>query len=96
MTKIALVIEFLNNMLYLGSAYNQIWTIEPVNNSDGKPSIAIIDERNGKVKMKFCNEDDAMKEAINFIHEKGWYQARQICLPYGGFVESRVLLTEKE
>lgn len=65
------VIELLNNILFLASAYNQIWTIKTITINDVL-GIAIVDERTDKIKMTFHNADEKMCLAAAEIQKYGW------------------------
>lgn len=90
------VIELINNMLYIASAYNQIWTLRIVEINSEK-EVAFVDERDNSVKMIFQNPDDRMKLAIKEITRLGWHETKQTYLSRAEeFCEGRVRLYEKE
>lgn len=70
------IVEFLNNILFLASAYNQIWTIKTFSHHQ-ETGIAIIDERTEEVKLTFHNVDELMRAAIIEIKKEGWETTRR-------------------
>ena len=91
------IIEFLNNIKFLASAYNQMWRIEK-KAYGAQPTIAFVDDVTGVVKMVLVNPDPLMQEAIDEIIKRGWFTVKEEYLlnvePH--FNESRVILTEAE
>ena len=91
------IIEFLNNIKFLASAYNQIWTIKKMN-LNGEHTIAFVDDITGTTKMILVNPDPLMQEAIDEIVKNGWFSVKEEYLlnadPH--FEETRVILTEAE
>ena len=91
------IIEFLNNIKFLASAYNQIWTIKKMRLND-EYTIAFVDDITGMTKMILVNPDPLMQEAIDEIVRRGWFAVKEEHLlttdPH--FSESRVILTEAE
>ena len=91
------IIEFLNNIKFLASAYNQIWTIKKTK-VDGEYTIAFVDDVTGDKKMILVNPDPLMEKAIDEIVAKGWFSVKEEYLlntePH--FEEARVILTEAE
>ena len=91
------IIEFLNNIKFLASAYNQMWVIKKMV-LNGEDTIAFVDDVTGLKKMIIVNPDPLMKEAIDEIVRRGWFSVKEEYLlnaePH--FEESRVILTEAE
>ena len=71
------VIEMLHNIVYIASAYNQIWTIKAFDTACGKHTIAIVDERTGEEKLVFHNPDGKMQEFVNEVRDIGWTNIRE-------------------
>ena len=91
------IVEFLNNIKFLASAYNQIWTIKKTKIND-EYTIAFVDDVSGAKKMILVNPDPLMEKAIDEIVEKGWFTVKEEYLlnPEPHFEEARVILTEAE
>lgn len=91
------IIEFLNNIKFLASAYNQMWVIKKMK-YDGEDTIAFVDDVTGLKKMIIVNPDPLMREAIDEIVRRGWFSVKEEYLlntePH--FEETRVILTEAE
>jgi hypothetical protein len=91
------IVEFLNNIKFLASAYNQMWVIKKMK-YDGEDTIAFVDDVTGLKKMILVNPDPLMQEAIDEIVKCGWFSVKEEYLlnaePH--FEESRVILTEAE
>lgn len=91
------IIEFLNNIKFLASAYNQMWIIKKMKYDD-EDTIAFVDDVTGLKKMILVNPDPLMQEAIDEIVRRGWFSVKEEYLlnaePH--FEESRVILTEAE
>ena len=91
------IIEFLNNIKFLASAYNQMWVIKKMV-LNGEDTIAFVDDVTGLKKMIIVNPDPLMKEAIDEIVRRGWFSVKEEYLlnaePH--FEETRVILTEAE
>jgi hypothetical protein len=91
------IIEFLNNIKFLASAYNQMWIIKKMN-LNGEDTIRFVDDVTGKTKMILVNPDPLMQQAIDEIVAKGWFDVKEEYLlntePH--FEEARVILTEAE
>ena len=91
------IIEFLNNIKFLASAYNQMWVIKKMK-YDGEDTIAFVDDVTGLKKMIIVNPDPLMQEAIDEIVRHGWFSVKEEYLlnaePH--FEETRVILTEAE
>ena len=91
------IIEFLNNIKFLASAYNQMWVIKKMKLND-EDTIAFVDDVTGLKKMILVNPDPLMQEAINEIVRRGWFSVKEEYLlntePH--FEEARVILTEAE
>jgi hypothetical protein len=91
------IIEFLNNIKFLASAYNQMWVIRKMK-LDGEDTIAFVDDVTGLKKMIIVNPDPLMQEAIDEIVKRGWFSVKEEYLlnadPH--FEETRVVLTEAE
>ena len=91
------IIEFLNNIKFLASAYNQMWVIKKKKYDDNY-TIAFVDDVTGLTKMVLVNPDPLMQQAIDEIVEKGWFTVKEEYLlnaePH--FEETRVILAEAE
>lgn len=91
------IIEFLNNIKFLASAYNQMWVIKKMR-LNGEDTIAFVDDVTGLTKMILVNPDPLMQEAIDEIVKNGWFTVKEEYLlnadPH--FEETRVILTEAE
>jgi hypothetical protein len=91
------IIEFLNNIKFLASAYNQMWVIKKMN-LNGEDTIRFVDDVTGQTKMILVNPDPLMQQAIDEIVAKGWFDVKEEYLlntePH--FEEARVILTEAE
>lgn len=91
------IVEFLNNIKFLASAYNQMWVIKKMK-LDGEDTIAFVDDVTGLKKMIIVNPDPLMQEAIDEIVKRGWFSVKEEYLlnadPH--FEETRVVLTEAE
>ena len=91
------IIEFLNNIKFLASAYNQMWVIKKIK-LNGEDTIAFVDDVTGLKKMIIVNPDPLMQEAIEEIVRRGWFSVKEEYLlnaePH--FEETRVILTEAE
>lgn len=91
------IIEFLNNIKFLASAYNQMWVIKKMKLND-EDTIAFVDDVTGLKKMIIVNPDPLMHEAIEEIVRRGWFSVKEEYLlntePH--FEEARVILTEAE
>lgn len=91
------IIEFLNNIKFLASAYNQMWVIKKMK-LNGEDTIAFVDDVTGLKKMIIVNPDPLMQEAIDEIVKNGWFTVKEEYLlnadPH--FEETRVILTEAE
>ena len=91
------IIEFLNNIKFLASAYNQMWVIKKMK-INGEDTIAFVDDVTGLKKMIIVNPDPLMQEAIEEIVRRGWFSVKEEYLlnaePH--FEETRVILTEAE
>ena len=91
------IIEFLNNIKFLASAYNQMWVIKKMK-LNGEDTIAFVDDVTGLKKMILVNPDPLMQEAIDEIVRRGWFSVKEEYLlntePH--FEEARVILTEAE
>ena len=91
------IIEFLNNIKFLASAYNQMWVIKKMT-LNGEQTIAFVDDVTGLKKMILVNPDPLMQEAIDEIVRRGWFSVKEEYLlntePH--FEEARVILTEAE
>ena len=91
------IVEFLNNIKFLASAYNQMWVIKKMK-YDGEDTIAFVDDVTGLKKMILVNPDPLMQEAIDEIIRRGWFSVKEEYLlnaePH--FEETRVVLTEAE
>lgn len=91
------IIEFLNNVKFLASAYNQIWVIKKIKIND-EYTIAFVDDRTGEKKMVLVNPDALMQQAIDEIVARGWYEVKEdyLLTTEKYFDEARVILTEAE
>ena len=91
------IIEFLNNIKFLASAYNQMWVIKKMVYM-GDNTIRFVDDVTGQTKMILVNPDPLMEKAIDEIVEKGWFTVKEEYLLNANphFEESRVILTEAE
>ena len=91
------IVEFLNNIKFLASAYNQIWTIRKTK-FEGETTIAFVDDATNQKKMIIINPDPLMEKAIDEIVEKGWFSVKEEYLlntdPH--FEDTRVILTEAD
>lgn len=91
------IVEFLNNIKYLASAYNQMWVIKKMKLND-EDTIRFVDDVTGQTKMILVNPDPLMHQAIEEIITKGWFEVKEEYLlnadPH--FEETRVVLTEAE
>lgn len=91
------IIEFLNNIKFLASAYNQMWKIKKLY-LNGEYTICFVDDVTGQTKMILVNPDPLMQQAIDEIVARGWFAVKEEHLlttdPH--FNESRVILTEAE
>jgi hypothetical protein len=91
------IIEFLNNIKFLASAYNQMWVIKKMT-LNGEDTIRFVDDVTGQTKMILVNPDPLMQQAIEEIVAKGWFEVKEEYLlntePH--FEETRVILTEAE
>lgn len=96
-TNITPIIEFLNNIKFLASAYNQMWVIKKTK-IDGEYTIAFVDDRSGEKKMILVNPDELMQQAIDEIVARGWFSVKEDYLLTNEkyFDESRVILSESE
>ena len=94
---IAPIIEFLNNIKFLASAYNQMWVIKKLH-LNGADTICFVDDVTGQTKMVLVNPDPLMQQAIDEIVRRGWFSVKEEYLlnaePH--FEETRVILTEAE
>ena len=91
------IVEFLNNIKFLASAYNQMWVIKKMK-LNGEDTIAFVDDVTGAKKMIIVNPDPLMQQAIDEIVAKGWFEVKEEYLlnPEPHFEEARVILTEAE
>lgn len=91
------IVEFLNNIKFLASAYNQMWVIKKMK-LNGEDTIAFVDDVTGDKKMILVNPDPLMQQAIDEIVAKGWFEVKEEYLlnPESHFEEARVILTEAE
>lgn len=96
-TDITPIIEFLNNIKFLASAYNQMWVIKKMKLND-EYTIAFVDDRTGEKKMILVNPDPLMQQAIDEIVARGWFTVKEDYLLTNEryFDESRVILAESE
>ena len=70
------IIEFLNNIKFLASAYNQMWVIKKMKLND-EDTIAFVDDVTGLKKMIIVNPDPLMQEAIEEIVRRGWFEVKE-------------------
>ena len=91
------IIEFLNNIKFLASAYNQMWVIRKMT-LNGENTIAFVDDMTGEKKMVLVNPDPLMQQAIDEIVKRGWFTVKEEYLlnTESHFEEARVILTEAE
>ena len=91
------IVEFLNNIKFLASAYNQMWVIKKMKLND-EDTIAFVDDVTGAKKMIIVNPDPLMQQAIDEIVAKGWFEVKEEYLlnSESHFEETRVILTEAE
>ena len=91
------IIEFLNNIKFLASAYNQMWVIKKKKYDDNN-TIAFVDDVTGLTKMVLVNPDPLMQQAIDEIVAKGWFAVKEehLLTTEPHFNESRVVLSEAE
>ena len=91
------IVEFLNNIKFLASAYNQMWVIKKTKIND-EYTIAFVDDVSGAKKMILVNPDPLMEKAIDEIVEKGWFTVKEEYLlnPEPHFEGARVILTEAD
>lgn len=91
------IIEFLNNIKFLASAYNQMWVIKKIKVED-EYTIAFVDDRTGEKKMVLVNPDELMQQAIDEIVARGWFSVKEDYLLTNEryFDEARVVLAESE
>ena len=91
------IIEFLNNIKFLASAYNQMWVIKKMK-LDDEYTIAFVDDRTGEKKMILVNPDPLMQLAIDEIVARGWFIVKEDYLLTNEryFDEARVILAESE
>ena len=91
------IIEFLNNIKFLASAYNQMWVIKKIKLND-EYTIAFVDDRTGEKKLILTNPDDLMQQAIDEIVARGWFAVKEEYLLTNEkyFDEARVILTEAD
>lgn len=91
------IIEFLNNIKFLASAYNQMWVIKKMT-LNGEDTIRFVDDVTGQTKMILVNPDPLMQQAIEEIVAKGWFEVKEEYLlnTESHFEETRVILTEAE
>ena len=91
------IIEFLNNIKFLASAYNQMWVIKKMS-LNGENTIAFVDDVTGDKKMVLVNPDPLMQQAIDEIVARGWFSVKEEYLlnTDAHFEEARVVLTEAE
>ena len=91
------IIEFLNNIKFLASAYNQMWVIKKMK-YDGEDTIAFVDDVTGLKKMIIVNPDPLMEKAIDEIVTNGWFAVKEehLLTTEPHFEEARVILTEAE
>lgn len=74
---IASVVAEIAQSLEISASYNQIWVLRPHIDHEGNKTLAVVDERNDKIKYVFYNPDDAMKEVIDIVTEIGWIATKQ-------------------
>ena len=91
------VIEFLNNIKFLASAYEQIWVIKK-KVFNGENTIAFVDDRSGETKLIIVNPDKAMQLAIDEIVTRGWFTVKEeyLLTAEKHFEDARVILVENE
>ena len=91
------IVEFLNNIKFLASAYNQMWVIKKMK-LNGEDTIAFVDDVTGAKKMIIVNPDPLMQQAIDEIVAKGGFEVKEEYWlnPEPQFEEARVILTEAE
>ena len=91
------IIEFLNNIKFLASAYNQMWVIKKMT-LNGEDTIRFVDDVTGQTKMILVNPDPLMQQAIEEIVAKGWFEVKEEYLlnTESHFEEARVILTEAD
>ena len=91
------IIEFLNNIKFLASAYNQRWVIKKMT-LNGEGTVRFVDDVTGQTKMILVNPDPLMQQAIEEIVAKGWFEVKEEYLlnTESHFEEARVILTEAE
>ncbi len=96
-TDITPIIEFLNNIKFLASAYNQMWVIKKMKLND-EYTIAFVDDRTDEKKMILVNPDPLMQQAIDEIVARGWFTVKEDYLLTNEryFDEARVVLAESE
>lgn len=70
------IIEFLNNIKFLASAYNQMWVIKKMV-LNGENTIAFVDDVTGDKKMILVNPDPLMQQAIDEIVARGWFSVKK-------------------
>ena len=87
------IIEFINNLLNLASAYNQMWTVETIN-TDDNISLMLIDDVTKDVKVRFENPDIIMQKVICEIDKIGWIAMKEKYLYSDAYnaAEQRVIL----
>ena len=91
------IVEFLNNIKFLASAYNQMWVIRHMH-VNGVDTIAFVDDVTDQIKMVLVNPDALMQKAIDEIIERGWFAVKEehLLTTESHFNEARVVLTEAE
>ena len=89
------IVEFLNNIKFLASAYNQMWVIKKLH-LNGADTICFVDDVTEQIKMVLVNPDPLMQQAIDEIVEKGWFAVKEEHLIDNEDHEPRVILTETE
>ena len=91
------IIEFLINIKFLASAYNQMWVIKKMT-LNGEDTIRFVDDVTGQTKIILVNPDPLMQQAIEEIVAKGWFEVKEEYLlnTESHFEEARVILTEAE
>ena len=91
------IIEFLNNIKFLASAYNQMWVIKKLY-LNGEYTICFVDDVTGQTKMILVNPDPLMRQAIDEIVARGWFAVKEehLLTTEPHFNENRVILTEAE
>ena len=89
------IIEFLNNIKFLASAYNQMWVIKKMK-LNGEYTIAFVDDITGDTKMILVNPDPLMEKAIDEIVARGWFSVKEehLMTTEPHFSDARVILTE--